>query len=212
MSGMTREVLYFDEGGAQNTDATLHVAVRTLEERKVSNLVVASGGDTVLAAVQRLAEAGLSCSNTSVKGGRTDSTQRSDAGVNVVGVTLQSGTWAKYGEPKWEKLDEARRLGARVLTCTHALMGNVESAIHERFGGMPPVELIAHTLYAFSQGTKVAVEVSMSAVDAGLVPAGETLVAVAGTGGGADTALLIQGASTVDFFDLRIREILCKPL
>ncbi len=204
MSSITREVLYFEEGGAQNTDATLSVAVRALEERGVSHLVVASGGDTLLAAAQRLTKAGLL--------GSDGSQRSSETGVNLVGVTLQSGTWAKYGAPNWTKLDEARGLGAKVLTCTHALMGNVESAIQARFGGMPPVELIAHTFYAFSQGTKVAVEVSMSAVDAGLVPAGETLVAVAGTGGGADTALVIRGASTVDFFELRVKEILCKPL
>lgn len=91
-------------------------------------------------------------------------------------------------------------------------MGNVEAAIRERFGGMPPVELIAHTLYAFSQGTKVAVEIVLSAVDAGLVPAGEDVIAVAGTGGGADTAYIITAASTVSFFDLRVKELLCKPL
>ncbi|TVR64583.1 MAG: hypothetical protein EA426_00455 [Spirochaetaceae bacterium] len=187
------EVTYFETGGAEHTDAALDAAFATVSELGLSYLVVASGGKTVLAAAQRAAATG-----------RTD--------VKVVGVTLQAGTWAQYGEPDWSAVREARGLGADVITCTHSLMGNVESAIRAKFGGMPPVELIAHTLYMFSQGTKVAVEIVLSAVDAGVVPAGTDVVSVAGTGGGADTAYVITAASTVDFFDLRVKRMICKPL
>lgn len=188
-----RETLYFHKGGPEHTTATLDVAFAALRDRGVGHLVVASGGKTLLAAARALDADG-------------------PARVNLVGVTLQQGTWEQYGAPDFDALAQAKALGANVLTCTHALMGNVESAIRDTFGGLPPVELIAHTLYLFSQGTKVAVEIVLSAVDAGLVPPGADVVAVAGTGGGADTALIITAASTVRFFDLRVREILCKPL
>ncbi len=193
MTGARRETIYFAEGGSQHTAETLEAALRVISDRDVRYLVVASGGGTVLEAAKMLREAGMT-------------------GTTLVGVTLQSGTWKEYGEPDWKKLNEAKALGASVLTCTHSLMGNVEAAIRTKFGGMPPVELIAHTLYTFSQGTKVAVEIVLSAVDAGLLPAGEDVVAVAGTGGGADTAYIITAASTVSFFDLRVKELLCKPL
>jgi len=193
MADAKREVLYFEEGGAQHTDATLECALSALGDRGLTYLVVASGGDTVVKAVDMLERTRMS-------------------GAQVVGVTLQQGTWPKYGEPNWDKLATARKKGAKILTCTHALMGTVESAIREQFGGMPPVELIAHTLYTFSQGTKVVVEITMSAVDAGLVPPGHDVVAVAGSGGGADTACVVKAESTVNFFDLRVKELLCKPL
>lgn len=192
MANRTREALYFEAGGPQHTDETLRLAVGALQERRASHLVVASGGETVLKAVKMV----------NASGARE---------TPVIGVTLQAGTWSEYGAPHWEKLEEAKRLGATILTCTHALMGNVESAIGERFGGIPPTELIARALYIFSQGTKVAVEIAMSAVDAGLVPSGATVVSVAGTTAGADTAYVLKAVSTVDFFDLRVMELICKP-
>ena len=49
------------------------------------------------------------------------------------------------------------------------------------------------------------------AADAGLVAADRDLVAVAGTGKGADTALLIRPANTKTFFNLKIKEVIAKP-
>ena len=188
-----KEVIYFEEEGPQNTKKTLELALETANTENIDYIVVASGGSTLLKATKMLKE-------------------KEWDDINIIGVTLQAGTWDKYGEPDWDKIEKARNLGAKSLTCTHALMGNVEGSIKDKFGGLPPVELIAYTYYTFSQGTKVCVEVSMSAVDAGLVPAGKEVVAVAGSDNGADTALKLKAVSTVDFFDLKIHEILCKPL
>ncbi|MFW6006819.1 MAG: hypothetical protein ACOC4G_03845 [Bacillota bacterium] len=187
-----REVEYFEENGPQNTQRTLEIALQTAQERNINYMVIASGGSTILKAAEMVAEKNIE-------------------DISLVGVTLQAGTWEKYGEPDWNKIEKAKDLGADILTCTHALMGNVESAVKDKFGGIPPAELIAYTYYTFSQGTKVTVEITMNAVDAGLVPAGEKVIAVAGSDEGADTALLLKSVSTVDFFDLRIHEILCKP-
>ena len=66
-------------------------------------------------------------------------------------------------------------------------------------------------LRLFSQGLKVACEIACMAVDAGLVPAGEETVAIAGTGQGADTAIVLRPSNTHQFFDTRILEIICKP-
>ena len=104
---------------------------------------------------------------------------------------------------------EAR--GAKVLTCTHALAG-VERAFRREFGLWLPVELVAIVLRrVFCEGVKVAIEVTMMAVDAGLIPEGEDVVAVAGTGRGADTALHIKSASTSNFLKLKVRRVICKP-
>ena len=62
----------------------------------------------------------------------------------------------------------------------------------------------------FGQGTKVAVEVVVLAVMAGLVEEGERVIGVGGSSAGADTALLIT--ASYDFSGVRISEVICKPL
>lgn len=58
---------------------------------------------------------------------------------------------------------------------------------------------------------KVAVEITLMAADAGLIRTDQEAIAIAGTGKGADTALVLKPANAQTFFDLEIREILCKP-
>jgi len=61
------------------------------------------------------------------------------------------------------------------------------------------------------EGTKVCVEIVLMAADAGLIPVDKDVIAIAGTGRGADTALRIKPANAARFFDLKIREVLAKP-
>jgi hypothetical protein len=49
------------------------------------------------------------------------------------------------------------------------------------------------------------------AADAGLAPVGREIIAVGGTGRGADTAVVIRPAHGQSFFDTRVVEILCMP-
>jgi len=57
----------------------------------------------------------------------------------------------------------------------------------------------------------VACEITLMAADAGFVPAGQPVLAIGGTGRGADTAAVILAANAQDFFDLRVLELLCMP-
>lgn len=66
---------------------------------------------------------------------------------------------------------------------------------------------MADTLRLFGQGTKVAVEVTVMAADGGAL-AGNDIIAIGGSGHGADTALVLKPAHQNNFFDLRIREII----
>jgi hypothetical protein len=187
---MKRELLLFEEAGPKNTEATLEAVRRRAKELGIRHLVVAtSTGDTVLKALDAFGS----------------------ADVEIVGVTLLAGYWQVYGAPDAAKMKEAQARGARILTATHTLMGNVEAAIREKFGGLPPVEIIAHTYYTFCQGMKVAVEVATGAADAGLVPTDRDIIAVAGTGSGCDTAIVMQAACSIRFFETNIREIIAMP-
>jgi hypothetical protein len=58
---------------------------------------------------------------------------------------------------------------------------------------------------------KVVVEISVMAADAGLVRTDEEIIAIAGTGRGADYAVVLKPVHSNDFFDLKVKEILCKP-
>jgi hypothetical protein len=49
------------------------------------------------------------------------------------------------------------------------------------------------------------------ATDAGFVQSGSEVVSIGGNGGGADTAIVLMTANTHRFFDIRVREIICKP-
>jgi len=100
--------------------------------------------------------------------------------------------------------------GGKVLFAGHAF-GMTGRAVNRKFGTIQVDELIAHVLRLFSQGVKVGCEIACMAADAGLIKAGEEVIAIGGTGKGADTAIVVKASNTHTFFDTKILEIICKP-
>ena len=96
---------------------------------------------------------------------------------------------------------ELKKMGIkRVIQATEVFRGiNVP-------GGCNVAQVIAHALYLFGAGTKVAVEISLIACDAGAVKAGEDVIAIAGRNKGLNTALLITAAHTDEFFGIGLPE------
>ncbi|MFP4051884.1 MAG: hypothetical protein ACLFVB_09115 [Thermoplasmata archaeon] len=78
-------------------------------------------------------------------------------------------------------------------------------------GSIMPTTIIADTLRLLGQGTKVCVEIVSMATDAGFVPP-EPVLAVAGTGYGTDTVLLIEGRNSRKFFEMKVKEVIAKPM
>jgi hypothetical protein len=95
------------------------------------------------------------------------------------------------------------------VAASHALSG-VERSIAKKHSGAYPVLIMADTLRLFGQGTKVAVEVAVMAADAGAL-SGNDIISIGGSGRGADAALVLKPAHQNNLFDMRIREIICKP-
>ena len=185
-----RKVVLFEHGGPENTAETLEAVRERVVELGIRDVVLAtSTGETAVRALEALR----------------------DTGARIVAVTLSAGLWGSYVGPEPEKVAAAEAGGVRFLTATHTLMGNVEAAVRGKFGGVPPVELIAHTYYTFSQGMKVAVEVALMAADGGLIPVEADVIALAGSGHGADTAIVLKPACSNDFFDLKVREVIAMP-
>lgn len=179
---------YFDEPGSANTEKAFEVAKRRAEELGIKTIVVASTSG----------EAGLRALETFPR-------------HKVVVVTHCAG----FKAPSAQELSPENRSrilekGGLILTATHAF-GGVGRAIRRKFNTYQVDEIIAHTLRIFGQGTKVACEIVLMAADAGLINTDEDVISIAGTGRGADTALVVKPAHTHDFFDLKVREVLCKP-
>lgn len=132
-------------------------------------------------------------------------------GYDLVVVTHSTG----FRKPNEQELTEENceailARGARILTCQHAF-GGVGRAVRKKLGTYELEEIMAYTLRIFGEGMKVACEIALMAADAGLIRTDREAIAIAGTGRGADTAVVLQPANAQTFFDMRIKEILCKP-
>jgi hypothetical protein len=187
----TKEILYFDRPGPENTDAVVKAVKKRAQNLQVKHLVVASvSGETMLSFWKAMQGMDLKLVSVTEHAG------------------YQGGDDVRLSEEKRRELESK---GIAVLRSSHALSG-VGRSISQRFGGVSHVELIAYVLRQFGgDGLKVAVEVSIMAADAGLIPTDREVIAVGGTGTGVDTAIVLKAAHMNDFFDLEVREIIAKP-
>jgi hypothetical protein len=132
-------------------------------------------------------------------------------GLKVIVVSHVTG----LREPDTQEFTEENRKlieskGGVILTTTHAF-GGLSRAMRSKYNMYVLGEIIADTLRIFGQGMKVVCEISMMAADSGLVHTDEDVIAIAGSSRGADTAVVLKPVNAHNFFDLKIREILCKP-
>lgn len=58
---------------------------------------------------------------------------------------------------------------------------------------------------------KVCVKVSVKALYAGLIPYGEPIIAIGGTGVGANTAVILTPSHASSIFKIKLLEIIRKP-
>jgi hypothetical protein len=184
--------MYFDSAGSGNTGETVAIAAREAKERNISHIVIASNtgktAEALGAEARKVGFTGQLVCVTHVNGFK-------EKGIN------------ELSDENRRRLEEQ---GIRVYTASHVLSG-AERAISRAFNGAYPVEIIAHSLRMLGAGVKVAVEISVMALDGGLIPYGKQIIAIGGTGGGADTAALLTPGHAQAIFETKIHEILCKP-
>jgi hypothetical protein len=188
MSEITASCICFTRTGPSNTGRTLELARARAEALGIRRVLVATtSGATGLQAARAL------------------------QGLEVIVVTHSTG----FGKPDTQELTGENRAaieaaGATILTCQHAF-GGVGRAVRKKLGTYELEEIIAFTLRTFCEGIKVAAEMALMAADAGLVRTDVPVIAIAGTGRGADTAAILKPANAQTFFDLRFLEIICMP-
>lgn len=183
-----KSVLYFNNPGEVNSTETLKAAKERADELNIRDIVVASTrGTTGVMAVDMF------------------------RGYNTVVVSHVTG----MKDPGTNELDETlaekiKTQGGKIVTAAHTFSG-VNRAIQTKFSTMYPAGIVAQTLRLFGQGMKVVVEITAMAADAGAIPTGKDVITIAGSGKGADTAVVIKSATSHSLFDITIREIIAKP-
>jgi len=180
--------MHFNKPGPENTEAILTLVKEEIEKKGIEYVVIAStSGATGVKAAK--AFRGLK--------------------VKLIVVTHNSGFQDPGGqEIEPELKSEIEKLGGTVYTGTMVLR-SLGRAIKNSVG-YSDNEIVAQVLRMFGQGIKVCVEIVAMAADAGLIPP-TNVIAVAGTGRGADTSCLISADSSNRFFGIKVREILAKP-
>jgi len=190
---ISSETLYFKKSGEINTGQLLEHCKNVILRNKLKHAVIASTtGKTGLKAAETFD--GIGC--------------------HLVVVTHQVG-FKKAGISEFlPEYREALKEHSNVdlYTGTHAFAG-VNRAFRLELGSWQNLEIMALMLRrCFGQGTKVCMECAMMAADAGLVPIDQNVLAIAGTGKGADTAWILKPAHSSGLFNLRMNTLIAKPL
>ncbi len=186
---MQKTVDYFEKAGPHNTARCIEITKQAVLEGIKHVVVATTEGDTGAAAAEAL----------------------KSTGVNLVAVTHSAG----FKSPGGVELSDGNRekivkAGGKIYTGT-ILTHSLETSLATQFQGVYPTTLIALTLRRLGQGVKVVCEIVMEACDGGLIPEGEEVLAIAGTGRGADTVAIVRSAASKRFHELKVLEILAKP-
>ncbi len=180
---MERTIVYFEEVRAENTETTFRLVGERALMLGIKKLVLASTtGATAMKAVEFF------------KG----------KGIKLIVIPHQFGFREAHAF-RQELVQPIKDAGHEVHVGT--MLFHTENL----YDSNVPT-LMANLLRCFCQGIKVCFEIALMATDAGLVTIGEKVIAIAGTGRGADTALVMQASSSRNLKKLRVNEILCKPL
>lgn len=177
-------IVYFKEPGKKNTQTTLELALERAKARGVRKIVLASTlGETALLAAKLVA----------------------DSDIKLIIIPHQYGFLRNGPQFPEALVSSLEQQGHRVY------FGTMLFHTDELYGSRAP-SMLALMLRTFCQGMKVVHEILLMATNGGCVNIGEKVVVIAGTGRGADTAVVATAAPSTRLYDLHITEIICKPL
>jgi len=180
---MEEKITYFEKAGKENTADVLRIVKERARARGIKKIVLASTrGDTAGTAAEAF----------------------EGTGIHLVVVPWQYGFRDTQPFPQ-EVVVELQGKGHQVH------FGTMLFHTEELYGIKIP-QVMANLLRIFGQGIKVCVEIIMMACDGGCIEGGEKVIAVAGSGAGADTAVIATASASTQMKGLRVHEIICKPL
>jgi hypothetical protein len=183
-----KKIVYFDKWGVANTDRTLRLARERFDELGLEYVLIATSfGDTPVKALNYF------------------------KGEEIVAVNSMYG----FREPgkmstKQEHLKRLQEAGVRMIYQTHVFAG-IDRSINRKYGGITFVQFLGQVFKMLGEGFKVCAEIAVMAADSGGVPVDQEVISIAGTGRGADTAVVLIPAHSNDFFSMQFKEIICIP-
>lgn len=179
---MEEKIIYFERPGKDNTATVLQLVEKKARAAGIKKIVMASTrGDTARSAAKELEGTDL----------------------QLVFIPWQYGFRDTQPFPR-ELVSELEEKGHRVHFGT--MLFHTDD-----FYGVGTPQVMANVLRIFGQGIKVCVEIILMACDGGCVERDERIISVAGSGAGADTAVVATASTSTKIRGLRIHEILCKP-
>ncbi len=180
---MKQEVTYFESTRDNNSLQTFQLVEKRMQELGIKKIILASTtGRTALAAMEYF----------------------TDKDIKLIVVPHQNGFSSEDNLFPKEVVDTLHDHGHEVH------IGTMLFHTDKIFGSNVPA-VVANFLRCFSEGVKVCIEITLMAADGGQVSQGEQVMVIAGTSKNADTALVMQAASSRHLEKLKVNEILCKP-
>jgi len=174
-----KATLYFEEGGQQQTEATLEAArQRALEVKPEAVIVTSTSGKTALKAAAIF----------------------EGTGMRLIAAPFQKHLWEQYAAPDPEMAAQCRQMRVEFLPD--------EPAVPLLDTERPD---IVNAWRAVSHGFKVALQVASMCVDTGLLPDGAEVIAIGGSGTGADTAILVETHGYDQVLSSNVKEIIAMP-
>lgn len=182
---MEEKIVYFKNPGKENTADVVRLVLEKAKIRNIKKIVLASTrGYTAKTFLD------------AVKG----------KDMNLVVIPWQFNFKKEGGNPFPQELVQELQEKKHVVH-----FGTMLFHTSDLYGTDTPTAL-ANILRVLGQGMKVCVEITMMACDGGCIKMGEKVLVVAGTGSGADFAVVATAASSSKVKSLKINEIICKPI
>ncbi|HEX9115667.1 MAG TPA: hypothetical protein VGA61_06330 [Anaerolineae bacterium] len=200
---MKRTIRSFPHYGPENSSEVIEAVAERLQEKDLNAVIVGSStGEMALRIAQRVHDF--------------------EPRIRVIAVC--DPPWAIGKIPKAGRISPDNKaklaeLGGEVVdTVPYASRAYSTGASNNVYDAL---DLMVVVFDAFrmvgGNGLKVAIEVALMATNAGAVPPGQEVIAVAGTGNGLDTAVVMKTAYSIDIFSNDpserpdVREILAMP-
>lgn len=209
----------FERPGPVNTDEVIEI-VRKASSR-YEHLVVASiTGDSAVRLAEKIKGKEIIC--VTCPQGMSWEVEKMGEGpfASIPELEEIRTAWSRQGLTRVpmgisrENRDRLDDLKVKVVQGTIPFFGPTFSMrVHLR--KVTGLDLIAKTLELLSTGTLVCLECVLMSVDAGVIPEGEEVMALAGTERGLDTAWTIRGSASANLFHpsrgARFIELFAKP-
>jgi len=185
---MSESITYFEKEGKENTDKLIALVKEKVKNSNIKYIAIASvSGKTALKLSDEIKD------------------------VNIINVSHYCGfTSPNTSEITEETIAKLEKRGIKTFQGSHAFSGGCRG-ITNKFGGATYLDVISQTLRMFSQGMKVACEISLMLSDAGMIPVNEEIISIGGKAQGIDTAIILTSVNTANIFDMKIHEIIAMP-